>query len=283
MLLFGVSITVENTLSIFIRNDGAPNLAMVALASTSILNIILNYLFLFVFDYGVKGVAFATVIASGLGLLILTLHFLKRTNNLKWIRLSFDKTLFIAIIVIGFPSFLAELGISVFTLSHNIAFERTAGTVGVAAFSILNYVHSVMLMLFLGLGSAIQPLISYYQGSKNEQRKKTTMKLAMVTAIGTGIVSFLIGQFAASPIVSMFGDFPVVVTELAESGIHLFYIAYLFTGMNFVMMTYYQSVGNVRMATWIAASREILIMLVFLLILPRLFGMNGILAFCTLI
>ncbi|VDG97734.1 Multidrug export protein mepA [Lysinibacillus sphaericus] len=276
ILLFGVILTVENMFSIFVRNDGGPNLAMVALISTSVLNIILNYLFLFVYDYGVKGAAFATILASALGMLILACHFLKRSNNLKWVRFSFDKTLFVAIVVIGFPSFLSEVGISVFTISHNIAFERSTGTVGVAAFSILNYVHSVMLMLFLGLGSAIQPLISYYQGSKNEKRKRTTMKLAMATALGAGITSLLVGQFAASPIVTLFGDFPVEVTTLAESGIHLFFIAYLFTGMNFVMMTYYQSVGNVRMATWITASREILIMLAFLIILPALFGTNGI-------
>lgn len=276
ILLFGFIFTVENTFSVFVRNDGAPNLSMIGLIVTSVVNILLNYVFLFIFDWGVSGAAMATIIASFLGMLVLVTHFFKKTNNLKLIRLSFNRKLFTAIIIVGFPSFLSELGISVFTISHNIAFERMAGTEGVAAFSILNYVHSVMLMLFLGMGGAIQPLISYYHGSGNLERQKETMKKATLTVVLAGAVFFLIGQFAAGPIVSIFGDFPQDVRDLASTGINLFFIAYLFTGTNFVMMTFYQSVGNVRMATWITASREIIVMLIFLMILPRLFGLNGI-------
>ncbi|WJY27572.1 MATE family efflux transporter [Sporosarcina trichiuri] len=276
ILIFGVILTAENMLSIFIRNDGGPTLAMSALIATSVLNIVLNYLFLFVYDFGVQGAAFATILASALGILIMSLHFFKKTNNLKWNRFTFDRRLFAAIVLIGFPSFLSEVGISVFTISHNIAFERTAGTDGVAAFAILNYVHNVLLMLFLGLGSAVQPLISYYRGAKNSRRIRKTMQLAMGTALGLGIAALLAGQFAAGTLVSLFGDFSPAVRSLAVSGIHLFFLAYLFTGMNFVMMTYYQSTGNVRMATWITASREILIMLLFLAILPPLFGVTGI-------
>ncbi|PIC73437.1 MATE family efflux transporter [Sporosarcina sp. P17b] len=276
ILLFGFIFTVENTFSIFVRNDGAPNLSMAGLIVTSVVNIILNYVFLFILDYGVAGAASATIIASFLGMLVLVTHFFRQTNNLKLIRLKFNKKLFLAILFIGFPSFLSELGISFFTITHNIAFERMAGTEGVAAFSILNYVHSVMLMLFLGMGGAIQPLISYYRGSGNRERMKETVKKATLTVVIAGAVFFLVGQFAAGPIVSIFGDFPQAVRDLATTGINLFFIAYLFTGTNFVMMTYYQSVGNVRMATWITASREIIIMLIFLMILPRFFGLNGI-------
>lgn len=276
ILLFGFIFTVENTFSIFVRNDGAPNLSMAGLIVTSVVNIVLNYVFLFVLDYGVAGAAAATIVASFLGMLVLVTHFFKKTNNLKLIRLRFNKKLFIAILFIGFPSFLSELGISIFTISHNVLFERMAGTEGVAAFSILNYVHSVMLMLFLGMGGAIQPLISYYQGSGNRERMKETVKKATFTVVVAGAVFFLVGQLAAGPIVSIFGDFPQSVKDLATTGINLFFIAYLFTGTNFVMMTYYQSVGNVRMATLITASREIIIMLIFLMILPQLFGLNGI-------
>lgn len=276
ILLFGFIFTVENTFSIFVRNDGAPNLSMAGLIVTSVVNIVLNYIFLFILDYGVAGAALATIIASFLGMLVLAAHFFKKSNNLKLIRCSFNKKLFTAIMIIGFPSFLSEVGISVFTVSHNITFEKMAGTEGVAAFSILNYVHSVMLMMFLGMGGAIQPLISYYQGSRNEARKQETVRKATITVLLAGAVFFIAGQFASGPIVSIFGDFPQEVRELASQGIKLFFIAYLFTGTNFVMMTYYQSIGNVRMATWITASREIIIMLIFLLILPRLFGLNGV-------
>ncbi|WP_284141377.1 MULTISPECIES: MATE family efflux transporter [unclassified Virgibacillus] len=276
ILLFGFCFTIENTFSIFVRNDGGPNLAMAALVIGAVANILLNYVFLFKLNLGVAGAAFATIIASIIAIFVLAIHFFKKSSHLKLVRFAFQKKLFWLIIVIGFPSFLSEIGISVFTISHNIAFERTVGTDGVAAFSILNYVHSVMLMMFLGMGAAIQPLISYYHGAKNDVRKRETMRKAIFTAFAGGAFFFLIGQFAAGPIVSIFGDFPEAVSTLAVSGIKLFFIAYLFTGINFVMMTYYQSVGIIRMAVWITAAREIIVMLIFLLILPPILGISGI-------
>ncbi|MEG0260117.1 MAG: MATE family efflux transporter, partial [Lysinibacillus sp.] len=221
MLLFGFVFTVENAFSILVRNDGGPNTAMIALISTSVVNIVLNYVFLFVLDYGVEGAAIATVLGALVGLIILSTHFFRKKSNLRFVRFKFDKKLILLILVIGFPSFLAEVGISVFTISHNIAFKELAGTVGVSAFTILNYVHSVMLLLFLGMGAAIQPLISYYRGAKDEKKMKQTVRLAIATSFGAGIFFVLIGQFAATQIVSLFGDFPEEVIVLAVSGIKL--------------------------------------------------------------
>lgn len=276
MLLFGFVFTVENAFSILVRNDGGPNLSMIALVATSLVNIGLNYVFLFVLDFGVRGAAAATVIGAAVGMIILSTHFFKKKSNLRFVRFKFDRKLFLVVLVIGFPSFLAEVGFSVFTISHNNTFERLAGTAGVSAFTILNYVHSVMLLLFLGMGAAIQPLISYYYGAKNEEKMKKTLRMAIWTSVGAGILFFFIGLFASGPIVGLFGDFPEEVMALAIPGIKLFFIAYLFMGMNFVMMTYYQSIGQIRMATWITASREIVLLLILLAILPKLFGLTGV-------
>ncbi|MGE6369668.1 MATE family efflux transporter [Planococcus kocurii] len=276
MLLFGFVFTVENTFSILVRNDGGPNTAMIALITTSVVNIILNYVFLFILDFGVEGAAFATILGGLVGLVILSTHFFRKKSNLRLVRFKFDQKLTLLILAVGFPSFLAEVGISVFTISHNLTFKYLAGTVGVSAFTILNYVHSVMLLLFLGMGAAIQPLISYYSGAKDEQKIKQTIRLAIATSLAAGIFFMLIGQFAATQIVSLFGDFPEEVLALAVSGIKLFFIAYLFMGTNFVMMTYYQSIGHIRMATWITAAREMIVLLILLMIMPRLFGLTGV-------
>ncbi|WP_046173500.1 MATE family efflux transporter [Domibacillus indicus] len=276
LLLFGFVFTIESVFSVFVRNDGAPNLAMAALVTAAAANIGFNYLFLFVLDWGVAGAAVATVIACTLAILILSFHFFRPQSNLKLVRFSFQKRVIWLIITIGFPSFLAEIGMSVFTVSHNVLLEKLSGTDGVAAFSILNYVHSVMLMLFIGMGSAIQPLISYYHGAQETKRKKETLRLALLVSVGAGVVFFIAGQLAAGPIVSIFGDFSPSVTSLAAEAIRWFFIAYLFMGINLVMMTYYQSIGRVRMAVWITAAREIAVMLVLLAVLPQVFGLAGV-------
>lgn len=276
LLLFGFVFTVENAFSIMVRNDGAPNLAMVALIATAVVNIVLNYVFLFVLDYGIAGSAAATIIGAFVGLVILSTHFFKKQSNLRLVRFSFNKKLFLGIMIIGFPSFLSEVGFSVFTLSHNLIFEKLLGTIGVSAFTILNYIHTLMLLLFLGMGAAIQPLVSYYKGARNQEKVKKTVNLAIIIAVSAGVFFFLLGQFAAKPITSVFGDFSQDVLDIAIPGIKLFFIAYLFMGTNFVMMTYYQSIGQIRMATWITAAREIVLLLILLMILPPLLGVTGV-------
>jgi Na+-driven multidrug efflux pump len=157
-----------------------------------------------------------------------------------------------------------------------MAMVRWAGTVGVSAFSMLNYVHSVMLMLFIGMGAGIQPLLSYYRGAKLRSRERETIRLAVKTAIGIGLGVYLVGLLAADGIVSMFGSFSAEVRQMAATGIRLFFLAYLFMGVNFVMMTYFQSTEQVKMATWITVAREMLLMVAILLTLPHLIGTTGI-------
>ncbi|MBY7142094.1 MATE family efflux transporter [Virgibacillus sp. NKC19-3] len=276
MLLFGFVFTIENALSTFVRNDQNPNLAMIALIITSLSNIGINYVFLYVLDLGVAAVAAGTIMASFLGVLVLAMHFFRKRNNLRFVSIKFHRSLFRNTMTVGFPSFLSEVGISVFTVAFNVTLARIAGTSGVAAFSVLNYVHGVMLMMFLGMASAVQPLVSYYHGAKMMERTRQTMKIALGVAVMVGILAFAIGQLATREIVLIFGQFPDEVMEIAMTGIRLFFIAYLFMGINFVMMTYFQSVAQIRMATWITASREIIFMMIFILVLPLFMGINGV-------
>ena len=274
-LMLGFVFTLENALSIFIRNNGNPTLAMSALIVTAISNFVLNYIILYVLDLGVREIAFGTITASALGIVVLSAHFFMKKNTLRLVKFRFDKTLFLLTMSIGFPSFLSELGVSVFTIAHNNVFSRLAGTDGLAAFSIVNYAHSVMLLMFLGIGSAIQPLVSYYHGAKDEKRKRETVRIAIYTAIGAGVFITLLGQVTAPYIVALFGDFSQDVKELATIGIRIFFCGYILMGVNFVMMTYFQSVGQVKMAAWITIGREFLFMLIFLVTLPWIFGTNA--------
>ncbi len=276
LLTYGFIITIQNAFSLFVRNDGNPNLSMISMVVSAVLNIILNYIFLYVFDMTVKGSALATVTAMLVGAVVLFAHFLRKERSLAFVRPYFSWRLAIRTLTIGFPSFISEVGLSVFTIGYNVAMVRWAGTAGVAAFSVLNYAHNVMLMLFLGMGSAIQPLISYYRGAKLRMREVKTIRIAALTAFFSGIAVFLFGLLFAGGIVSLFGDFSQEVRTLAISGIRLFFAAYMFMGINFVMMTYFQASEQVKVAVWITLSREIILMVLFLFTLPHLIGTNGV-------
>lgn len=276
LLIFGILMAWETALSVFVRNDGNPNLAMIGLVLTSVLNIGLNYYMIFILKLGITGAAIATIIATSLGLLVLLTHFFKKNALLKFVGLTWNKQDIKRISSIGFPSFVSEIGMGVFTVSYNITIVFYAGTVGLAAFSVLNYLHTFMFLLFMGIGSSIQPMISYYYGAGLNNQIKETIKIGEKTAIFIGGLFLLIGYIGASPLVAMFGIVSNEITELAVTGIRLFFIGYIFMGINFIYLTYFQSIGKVRPSLFITLFRGFILLLLMLFILPKFLGTNGV-------
>ncbi len=276
LLIFGLLMALETSLSVFIRNDGNPNLAMIGLVLTSVINIGLNYYMIFILKLGVTGAAIATIIATTIGLLVLLTHFLRKDAILKLVRIRWNKKDIKRINTIGFPSFVSEIGMGVFTIGYNITIVYYAGTTGLAAFSVLNYLHTFMFLLFMGIGSSIQPMISFYYGAGLFDHIKATIKIAEKTAIGIGGLFLVIGFFGANMLVSMFGVTSNEITELAVTGIRLFFTGYIFMGINFIYLTYFQSIGHVRPSLMITLFRGFILLIIMLLVLPKVIGINGV-------
>lgn len=272
VLVFGGVYTFENLLSIFIRNDGNPNLAMAGLITTSVLNIVLNYIFIFMLDYGVTGVALATVISTLIGTIVLCSHFYLKKSQLKFRAKFFNKQDTIKILGIGLPSFIVEGSFAVMVVLYNITFLRYLGTEGVTAYAMINYIHTVLLMLFIGVGMALQPLVSYHYGAKLMERVMGLLKISLITALIMGGVTTILSIVFPSAIMSVFGETTEVVGQLAESGFAYFATGYIFLAINMVLAEFFQSIERIRLATMIILSRSIILFIPLLFILPLLFG-----------
>src|SRR5690625_4292091 len=111
LLLFGIVFVLESMLSVFVRNDGNPMLAMTALIIAAVGNVILNYIFIFIFKWGVKGAAYATVLATAIAFVVLLAHFFRRSSTLSFTRFDLQQFSLKQIVTIGFPSFIAEISI----------------------------------------------------------------------------------------------------------------------------------------------------------------------------
>lgn len=151
---------LQQLLSIFIRNDGRPMLGMVSLGVTSLVNIILNYIFIFELGLGVYGAGLATVLAGVVGVAIFIPHFFKKQVVLNRMAWAWTKQLATRILAIGFPSLLAETGTVIFIVGYNLTIVATLGTDGVTAFSVINYLHGFMFLAFFGIETAMQPRLA---------------------------------------------------------------------------------------------------------------------------
>ncbi|MGD6844653.1 MATE family efflux transporter [Bacillus infantis] len=267
---------LQQLLSIFIRNDGRPMLGMVSLGVTSVVNIILNYIFIFEMGLGVYGAGLATVLAGAVGVAIFIPHFFKKQVVLNRLECAWSRQLAAQILAIGFPSLLAESGAFILVVGYNLSVVATLGTDGVTAFSVINYLHGFMFLAFFGIETAMQPMISYYHGAKKKIQMQETIALAEKTAVGLGLILFIIGCVFAPSLVRLFGVNDSAIIELAVEGIRLFFIGYLFIGIGFVYMTYFQSVRKVWSATAIILCRSYVLFLVYLIVLPKFLGVNGI-------
>lgn len=276
LLIFSLILAWENCLSIFVRNDGDPQLAMVGLIVSALLNIVLDYWMIFILEWEVTGAAIATVIATFVGLLVYLFHFFKKGSGLKFVWEKWKRKDLMQIGAIGLPSFLSEAGTGIFVIGYNIAIAYYAGTTGLAAFSVINYLHTFMFLAFIGIGSSIQPMISFYYGSKKYDSIKDTVKVAEITGLALGALALIIGYFGADYLVSIFGVASDEITALATKGIKLFFLGYLFMGTNFIYMTYYQSIGYVRPSIGITVFRGFILLIVALLVMPYWFGITGI-------
>ncbi|MFC0524818.1 MATE family efflux transporter [Pontibacillus salicampi] len=276
LLLFGVFMGLESSLSVFVRNDGNPNLAMISLSTTAITNIGFNYVMIFILDLGVKGAAYATVLAEVIGFFILLFHFYKNSTPLRFRLRSIKLTYVKSILSVGFPSFLSESASLVFVIGYNILMVRSIGTTGVAAFSVINYVHTFIFLAFLGIGAAIQPMISYYYGARLSDRIHQTLIIAIKSSTLIGILFFLAAILAGDFIISLFGIVDGEIISLARQGISLFFIGYVFLGFNIVYMTYFQSIGHIKPSVFITIMRGFLVLILMLIALPWMFGTPGI-------
>ncbi|WP_106495669.1 MATE family efflux transporter [Lentibacillus sp. Marseille-P4043] len=276
LLIFSLILAWENYFSIFVRNDGDPQLAMIGLVISALLNIGLDYWMIFILKLEVTGAALATVIATFAGLIIYLLHFFKKDSGLVFVKARWKIKDLKRISSIGLPSFLSEAGTGVFVMGYNIAIAYYAGTTGLAAFSVINYLHTFMFLAFIGIGQSIQPMISFYYGAKQFHSIKETVKTAEISGLSLGILFLGIGYFGADFLVSIFGVASPEIAELAAKGIKLFFLGYLFMGTNFIYMTYYQSIGYVRPSVGITVFRGFILLIGMLFILPLWFGTIGV-------
>ncbi|MBO1624542.1 MATE family efflux transporter [Bacillus arachidis] len=276
LLTFGMIYVLENILSTFIRNDGNPNLAMAGLVVTALLNIVFDYIFIFIFGWGVTGAAAATILSAAIGFLVLLSHFFRKNSILKWTKFHFEWDTVKQIMVIGFPSFTTEITVAIVTIGFNIAFIQYAGELGVASYAMVNSIHSMTLLLFFGVGAALQPIASFHYGANLPERLKEGLKFAVKTAVALGCVAIVIGLFFGKYIIGLFDVQSTELLTLTVNGISLFFIQYVFLGYNIVYGEYFQSVRQTTKSVLIILSRGLLFIIPLLWIMPKLFGVNGI-------
>lgn len=266
-----------------IRLDGNPKLAMCITTGAAICNMFFDWLLIFPFGMGIVGAAVATggtYVLGGIVSLIYLL-FYTRTVHLCRLRLT-EKSLLLTLrnlgyqIRLGCSAFFGDAAIALVMIIGNFVFMHHLGEDGVAAFSIACYCFPVVFNVGNAIVVSAQPLISFAHGIGNEERKRHSLRLALISAVVVGICGILIMSAGAPVISAMFLDSSCHAYVLAMQGMPLFGIGFLFIAINLVVVGYLQSVEQSRKASVITFLRGYLMIFITFLTLPVILGSTGI-------
>lgn len=276
LFAFAPSFIMVHLLTVFVRNNGLPHIAMFSTILSGIVNIILDIIFLFVFDMGMAGAALATCISSVLALTMLTLTILKKPGDLKLKALTLDFTLIKTVFSIGLPTFIVEICSGIVIFLFNIVLLDTLGTVGVSAYGIIANIALMAMAVFNGIGQGIQPLISINHSAKEVDRVRSITRIGFIAALLVGIIFYVVGFFFRDGLVSLFVADDKVLLEVASSAIPYYFIAFLLVGTNLIINYYYQAIGIAKYSIALSLSRGLIFILIGLFILPGILGTLGI-------
>ena len=267
-------------LSTFARNDNAPRLSMYGMIVGGIINIILDYFFVIEFRWGTKGAAIASGIGQMFAVGIIISHFIRRRGLLRFAlpRLDARQLLMVLklVVVAGLPAFVLEVDVGIETLLYNFALLRNVGELGVAAYAIVGNIGFLILMVFMGIGQGIQPIISYSYGQKNLQAIAKTYFMAIGFSLGLCAVLYTGILIFGRSVVSLFDAQNVTLVEMATNGIKVFALAFFVSGVNISTISLFQSTGQSNVSNPISIPRTLVFVTLGSVFLPHFFGINGI-------
>lgn len=279
LMLFAPAFMLNHLLQCFVRNDGHPSLSMAAMMTGSFSNIILDYIFIFPFNMGIFGAAFATGLSPVISMLILLPYFIKKKNSFHFISTNLVqmKRNIGTILGNGVPPFLTEAASGVVMLVFNFIMLRIAGNVGVAAFGVISVISLVVIALYTGLSQGMQPLISQNHGAENKKNVRTLLNYSLVTSVLLSAVIYVIIFFNAPCLVSIFNrEQDLFLAQYAIPGLKLYFTACPFIGFNIVLSTYFISINHPLPAQIISILRSFFILIPMAFILSYFWGMTGV-------
>ncbi|MGL5657191.1 MAG: MATE family efflux transporter [Fusobacteriaceae bacterium] len=263
---------IPHILNNFIKNDNNPRLPMIFFLIVSVANIVLDYVFIFVFKWGMFGAAFATSIAQGLGTLTLLTHFKKPTSTLKFRLETLNFNLLPRIVSIGLSCFMTEIALGSVLVITNHQIYKYLGNNGVSAYGIIYNINLLLYLVFSGIALGAQPLISTNFGANQFKRIRETLILGLKSVIILSVLFFIVMIKFTKPLIHLFNKDNLEVINITAQGFPMFFMALFFLGINLKMNYFFQAIESPKLANILTFLRSVVFIIFFLMIIPAILG-----------
>lgn len=266
-----------------IRLDGSPNVAMISNLLNGITNVLLDYLFIFPFGWGMLGAAAATGTSIFVGGAVAIWYFIFKAKKIRPIRIKSSITSIKLSIRnigyqcrIGFPTFIGEFAMAVITFVGNFTFMHYLGTDGVSAFGVACYYTPFLFMVANAISTSAQPIISYNFGAGRREKISETERIITVSSLFFGVAVSLAFVLFPEVFVTLFIDSSTQAARIAIEGLPYFASGFLFLILDIVAIGYLQSLEKVKAPTIFSLLRGLILVVPAYIFLPKLFSTAGI-------
>ena len=272
-----IFVTMTYSFNSMMRASGYPQKAMYTMLIGAALNIILDPIFIFVFGMGIAGVAWATVISMFIGMLFVMYHFTRKATTLRLRKknIRFEKNILIAIVSIGLSPFFMQVAASGVAVLMNTSLKNYGGDLAIGAYGILVSLIMLITMFVIGLNQGLQPIIGYNYGAEIYDRVKAAFYHGVKISTVVTTLGFVFGVFFPRVFARAFTSDPQLL-DLAENAMRISIVAFPLVGFQVVISGYFQSIGQAKKSIILSLSRQIIFLIPSIIILPRMFGLDGV-------
>ena len=277
IMLFAQAFLMNKVLLCFVRNDGAPQLAMAAMIGGSLSNVVLDWVFIFPCGMGIFGAVFATGLAPIISMGILSPHFFRKKNQFRPVPCKPQLRRTARILSSGVPSLVTEVSSGIVIIAFNGLIMGLEGNTGVAAYGVIANLSLVVIAIYTGIAQGIQPILSRSYGTGDRAGLTIILRCAMMTQVVVSLLIYGIVAAFAPQIAAVFNsEGSASLQAIAEQGLRLYFIACPFAGCNVVLSMYFTSTERPLPAHIISLLRGFFLILPLAFLLAWLGQMAGI-------
>lgn len=267
---------LQNCFQSFLIVAEKPRMGLIISIITGVLNMILDFLFIYVFKMGVFGAAVATGISQLIGGIVPLIYFIKKSETLKLVKTKFELKPILQACANGSSEMVTNISMSLVNMLYNLQLMKYAGADGVVAYGIIMYVSFIFSGTYMGYSIGSAPIVGYHYGAENKEELKSLLKKSLKLLTITSIVMTVVGELLAKPLASIFVSYNANLLDMTVNAIRIFSISYLISGINIFASSFFTALNNGVVSAAISFLRTLLFQIAMIFILPLIWNLNGI-------
>lgn len=278
ILLIGmVAFILQNSFQSFMVVAEKPKFGLGISISAGVTNMVLDFVFIYVFKWGVKGAAIATVISQVVGAAIPLVYFFRKNDTmLKLGKTKFELSPILKTCINGSSEMVTNLSMSLVNILFNMQLMEFAGADGVSAYGIIMYVGFLFVGTYVGYSVGSAPIISYHYGAGNKEELKSLFKKSLKLLGIIAIVMTALSEILAKPLASVFVSYDKELLALTIKAIRLYALSYILSWFNIFASSFFTALNDGFVSALISFLRTLVFQVIMILVLPKLLELNGV-------